>query len=82
MILGINWGLLSIKGELGAGISDRCIASADASSTSSVKRVKTLLTRKAMISTLISRKITNPRRILSRSCLWFWRERADRGPDK
>ena len=57
----MTWGLLSITGELGAGISDLCIASFEASSTRRVRRVKTLLTRKAMIRQLITRKITTPR---------------------
>lgn len=68
MILGINWGRLSINGEFGAGISERRMASAEASSTKRVKRVKTLLTRKTTMRKLISRKTIKPRRMLGLAC--------------
>lgn len=56
--------MLSIKGELGAGISGLWMASAEPSSINRVRRVKTLRTRKAMIRRLMVRKMARPRRMI------------------
>jgi hypothetical protein len=55
---------VSIRVELGAGSSECDMASAEASSKRRVKRVKTEWTRKVRMRTLMTIKITRPRRIL------------------
>lgn len=56
--------MLSIRGELGAGISGLWMASAEPSSIKRVRRVKTLRTRKAMMRRLTVRKMARPRRMI------------------
>jgi len=65
MILGMIWGRCSIRLELGDGMSERWMASAEASSTRSVRRVKTLLTSSDMITRLMRIKTRAPRRMVS-----------------
>lgn len=66
-------------------MSDRCIASAEASSTKSVRSVKTLLTRKLRMRTLTRMKMITPRRIVGVLCISgskrAERERRRRGGD-
>lgn len=73
MILGIICGRLSRGGLPGAGSSSFKIASSWPSSTSSVRRVQTELTRKRMMAVAQIAKSTTPRRMLAE-----WR-RAVRG---
>ena len=49
--------------EFGAGISVLWMASAEPSSIKSVRRVKTLWTRKVMMRALMKMKMARPRRI-------------------
>lgn len=64
MIFGMKGVLVSMRGEFGAGISALRIASADPSSTSKVRRVKTLRTRRAIMKTLMTMKTMRPRRMM------------------
>ena len=64
MIFGINCGISSIKGEFGAGISAEWIASAEPSSTRSVRRVKTERIAKTIRQKVIMRKKRVGRRMV------------------
>lgn len=59
-------GRCSIKLEFGDGSSARWMASAEASSTSNDRSVKTLRSRKVMMTRLTTKKITTPRRMMKR----------------
>jgi len=64
MILGINCGRVSMRGELGAGISALWIESAEPSSKRRVRRVKTERMRKRTMRVFIRRKILRARRMV------------------
>ena len=55
---------MSIMGEFGAGISALRIASAEPSSTRSVRSVKTLRIKKPIITALMMMKAMRPRRMM------------------
>ena len=80
MIFGISCGRSSMRGELGAGISAGCIASALPSSTSRVRRVKTERMRKAMRRQLTTTKMVRPRRMMEvEEPFWMMREEGEGG---
>lgn len=66
MIFGINCVLLLRRSDPGAGISDRWMASAEASSKRRDMRVLQALRRKPMIIRCMTRKMAVPRRIVER----------------
>lgn len=59
-------GRCSIKLEFGDGSSARWMASAEASSTNNDRSVKTLRSRKVMMTRLTTKKIKRPRRMMKR----------------
>lgn len=65
--MGMTWGRRSMREEFGEGMSERRMASAEASSKRRVRRVKTERTRKAMMMKLTSRKMKTPRRMVKNS---------------
>ena len=71
MILGMICGRCSIRLEFGDGSSARWMASADASSINSVRRVKMLRRIWNRMITLMTRKMVTPRRIMVGDVLWM-----------